>query len=347
MTARYLAALLAAATVLGLTFPAGAAEAVSFEGKSIKVIIPTTAGGGTDISARLFGRFLGKYLPGKPAVVPQNMPGGGGVTPLNFFAQQVKPDGLTIVFSSSTEADPLTFRAPQAQYNPAKFGIIGGFGLGDQLLVIRTEALPRLLDKTQPPVAMGTVAGQPRGGMRMTLWGNRYLGWNTKWVTGYPGSSDLLLAIERGEIDMTSFAREYIADKLTDTSRYRVLYADGLGKHARSSGRADFDNAPKFVDVMEGKIQDQKMHAAYDYWRAGFLFKWVSLPPHTPQAIIDVYRDAFRNVAADDEFTKAMDQVMQGYTVLPPEEMAEAIDDLAATPDEALKTTAELLRSLR
>jgi hypothetical protein len=347
MTLRSLSAVLAAATVICLASPAGAAEAVSFEGKTIKMIIPTTAGGGTDISARLFGRFLGKYLPGKPAVVPQNMPGGGGVTPLNFFAQQVKPDGLTIAFSSSTEADPLTFRAPQAQYNPAKFGIIGGFGLGDQLLVIRTEALPRLLDKSQPPVAMGTVAGQPRGGMRMTLWGNRYLGWNTKWVTGYPGSSDLLLAIERGEIDMTSFAREYIADKLTDASRYKVLYADGLGKHARSSGRADFDNAPKFVDVMEGKIQDPKAHAAYDYWRAGFLFKWVALPPGTPQAIIDVYRDAFRNVAADAEFTKAMDQVMQGYTVITPEEMVAAVNDLAATPDEALKTTGELLRSLK
>jgi tripartite-type tricarboxylate transporter receptor subunit TctC len=347
MTGRSVSAVLAAATVICLASPAGAAEAVSFEGKSIKMIIPTTAGGGTDISARLFGRFLGKYLPGKPAIVPQNMPGGGGVTPLNFFAQQVKPDGLTIAFSSSTEADPLTFRAPQAQYNPAKFGIIGGFGLGDQLLVIRTEALPRLLDKSQTPVAMGTVAGQPRGGMRMTLWGNRYLGWNTKWVTGYPGSSDLLLAIERSEIDMTSFAREYIVDKFTDPGKYKILYADGLGKNARSSGRVDFDNAPKFIDAMEGKISDAKIRAAYDYWRASFLFKWVTLPPDTAQEIVGAYREAFGKVAADPEFMKLMEQAMQGYSVIPPEAMARAINDLAAIPDEALKTTDELLRSLK
>jgi len=347
MTVRYLSAVLAVAAVVWLASPVSAAEAVSFEGKSIRMIIPTTAGGGTDISARLFGRFLGKYLPGKPAIVPQNMLGGGGVTPLNFFAQQVKPDGLTIAFSSSTEADPLTFRRSQSQYDPSKFGIIGGFGLGDQLLVIRTEALPRLLDKSQPPVAMGTVAGQPRGGMRMTLWGNRYLGWNTKWVTGYPGSSDLLLAIERGEIDMTSFAREYIVDKLTDQSKYKVLYADGLGKNARSSGRPDFDNAPKFIDAMEGKIKDPKLQAAYDYWRAGSLFKWVTLPPDTPQPIIDAYRDAFMSVVADAEFAITMDQVMQGYTVIMPEEMVTAINALAATPDEALKTTDELLRSLK
>ena len=271
----------------------------------------------------------------------------GGITPLNFFAQQVKPDGLTIAFSSSTEADPLTLRASQAKYDPAKFGIFGGFGLGDQLLIIRTEALPRLLDKSKPPVVMGIVAGQPRGGMRMTLWGNRFLGWNTKWVTGYPGSSDLVLALERGEIDMTSFAREYVVDKFTDPTKYKVLYADGLGKHARSSGRADFDNASKFVEVMEGKISDPKIRAAYDYWRASFLFKWVTLPPETPQAIVDVYRDAFRKVAADPEFAQAMDQSMQGYTVLLPEEMSQAITDLSVTSDEALKTTEELLRSLK
>lgn len=347
MKSRSISAVLAAAAVVSLAWPATAADKISFEGKSIKMIIPTTAGGGTDIAARLFGRFLGKYLSGKPAIVPQNIPGGGGITPLNFFAQQAKPDGLTIAFSSSTEADPITFRAPQAQYNPVKFGIIGGFGLGDQLLVIRTEALPRLLDKSQKPVAMGSVAGQPRGGMRMTIWGNRYLGWNTQWVPGYPGSSDLLLAIERGEIDMTSFAREYIADKLTDPSKYKVLYADGLGKNARSSGRADFDNAPKFVDAMEGKIKDLKMQAAFDYWRAGILFKWATLPPDTPQAIVDAYREAFNKVTADPEFAKLADQVMQGYTVISPEEMVKDINDLAAIPDEALKTTDELVRNLK
>jgi tripartite-type tricarboxylate transporter receptor subunit TctC len=186
---------------------AASAEPVSFEGKSVKLIIPSTAGGGTDATARLVGRFFGKYLPGSPAVVPQNMPGGGGITSLNFLAQQAKPDGLTIAVSSSTQADPITYRTPQAQYNPTKLGIIGGFSTGDDYLVIRSEALPRLLDSSKPPVIMGTNAGQPRRGMRMSMWGDRYLGWNMKWVTGYPGSNDLLLALERGEIEMSTFGR--------------------------------------------------------------------------------------------------------------------------------------------
>lgn len=346
MTMRIISTTLALAIMCAAN-PAAAADEVSFEGRSVKMIIPSTTGGSTDISARLFGRFIGKYLPGKPTIIPQNMPGGGGIAPLNFFAQQAKPDGLTIAFSSSNETDPLTFRAAHAQYNPKNFGIFGGFGLGDQVLMIRTEALPRLIDKSQKPVIMGIVSGQPRGGMRMTLWGNRFLGWNTQWVSGYPGSSDLLLAIERGEIDMTSFAREYVTEKLKDPSKYKVLYADGLAKNAGPSGRADLDNAPKFVDAMEGKIKDPKFQAAFDYWRASILFKWVALPPDTPLPIVAVYRKAFKDMVADPEFNKAMDQAMQGFTVIMPDDMAQLIAELADTSDEALKTTEQLLRDVR
>jgi hypothetical protein len=331
----------------GFTKPASSEEPVSFEGKSIKVIIPTTAGGGTDTAARLIGRFLTKHLPGNPTVVPQNMPGGGGVTSLNYLAQQAKPDGLTIVVSSSTEADPLTYRTPQAKYNPAKLAIVGGFGLGEQLLVIRTEALPRLLDRSQPPVAMGNNAGQPRRGMRMNVWGSLYLGWNTKWVNGYPGSSDLLLALQRGEIDMTAFGSEFLADKLTDNTKFKVLYADGLRNNGRTSGRPDFDNAPKFVDVMEGKIDDPKIRAAYEYWRASFFFKWVAMSPSTPKPIVDAYRAAFVKLGDDPEFIQLADQVMPGFTVIPAAAMLQAINNLEATSDEALKTTDELLRSLK
>src|SRR5215208_4066809 len=100
------------AAALGFTQPASS-ETVSFEGKTVKLIIPSTPGGGTDTAARLVGRFFNKYLPGNPTVIPQNMPGGGGVTSLNFLAQQAKADGLTIAVSSSTQADPITYRMPQ------------------------------------------------------------------------------------------------------------------------------------------------------------------------------------------------------------------------------------------
>jgi hypothetical protein len=330
--------------VVALGFPAFGAEPVSFEGKTIKLIIPSTPGGGTDTAARLIGRFLSTHLPGTPSILPQNMPGGGGVTSLNYLSQQAKPDGLTIVVSSSTEADPLTYRTQQAKYKPAQLGIVGGFALGEQLLVIRNEALPRLLDKSQPPVAMGNNAGQPRRGMRMKLWGSLFLGWNAKWVNGYPGSNDLLLALQRGEIDMTAFGSEFLRDKVLDPAKYTILYSDGISKSGGPSGRADFDAAPKFVAAMEGKIADPRIRAAYDYWRASFFFKWVALSGSTPKPIVETYRAAFIKLNSDDEFKKMAENLMPGFALIPGPEMAKAIADLDATTDEALKTTDELLR---
>lgn len=344
MTGSLLKAITVTAATMLAAAPAFAADAVSFKGKNITMIIPTTAGGSTDLSARLFARFFGDYLPGKPGVVAQNVPGGHGVTALNYMVQQAAPDGLTITMSSNSQVDPITYRAPQVKYDPLKFQIIGSVGIGHNVMIIRTDAIARLMDKSQRPVAMGSVSGAPRSGMRMTLWGAEFLGWNTKWVVGYPGSTDLLVALERGEIDMTSFPSSYVVDRLTDTTKFKVIYQDGLVAHPEPSGRADADNAPRFTDAMAGKITDPKIQAAYDYWRASVLFKWLALPPKTPDAIRDTYRAAFLKITADPQFKAQAKDALEGYTINSPEKTVQMIHDLAVTPDEALDTTDVLMR---
>lgn len=318
--------------------------AVTFKDKTVTMIIPTTPGGSTDLAARLVAHFIANYLPGKPSVVASNVPGGHGVSALNFVVEQAKADGLTITMSSNSQVDPITYRAPQAHYDPAKFQIVGGIGIGDNIMIIRTDALPRLYDKSKKPVAMGSVAGIPRSGMRMNIWGTEFLGWNTRWVVGYPGSTDLVLALERGEIDMTSFPRFYVVDRLTDTKKYKIIYLDGLRKDTPLSGRADADHAPLFTKAMAGKIKDPKIMAAYDYWRASTIFKWIALPPKTPNAIRDVYRQAFDKMVKDPKFVAQARKTIEGFTVIQPMEMEKMIDELAATSDQALATMDSLLR---
>lgn len=216
-------AALALATYAMAPEPARADSGISFEGKTVTMIIPTTSGAGTDLSARLYAHYFSKYLPGQPTFVSSNVPSGHGVSALNFLAAQAKPDGLTIVMASDSQADPLTFRTPQAHYDPLMFPIVGAVGTSDTALIVRTDALPRLTDLSAKPVNMGSVGGVPRASMRMAIWGRKFLGWNLKWVIGYPGSSDLALALERGEIDMTTFPGAYLADKLTDTRKYKIL----------------------------------------------------------------------------------------------------------------------------
>ena len=343
MNFRWVAAL-AATCVLAISTFAAAEDKVSFQGEIIKMIVPTTTGGSTDIAARLIAQGLGKNLPGNPKVVIQNMPGGHGVAALNYVTQQAKPDGLTITLASNSQTDPIVYRSKQAHYNPIDFKVIGAIGFGDNIMLIRADALPRLLDKSKPPVSMGSVSGAPRSGMRMTIFGNKFLGWNTKWVTGYPGSPDLVLALERGEIDMTSFPRFYVTDKLTDTSKYKIIYLDGLNPNSRPSGRADADNAPLFTKAMEGKIKDPKDVAAYNYWQASKLFKWLALAPATPQPIVAAYQDAFTRMIADPAFKKSAEESIEGYSAIVAKDAIQLIKDLAETSDEAMARTDQLLR---
>src|SRR6266508_4643721 len=166
------------------------------------LLLGCSAGGGTDLAGRLIAAHLGKYLPGQPGMIAQNMPGADGLSALNYFVEQTKPDGLSISMGSGSQVDPLHYRKPQAKYDPAKFAFIGGVGRGGTALVINKEAEARLFDSSAAPVIMGSLSGMPRSGMQQAAWGKEFLGWNLKWVIGYRGTGDLTVALERGEIDM-------------------------------------------------------------------------------------------------------------------------------------------------
>src|ERR1700682_3813621 len=89
-----------------LASPAVALEGVSFQGKTVSMIVGYAAGGGTDAFGRLAASFLTNALPGAPTVVVRNVPGAEGITAMNYFVQQVVPDGLTIAAGAHTAADP-------------------------------------------------------------------------------------------------------------------------------------------------------------------------------------------------------------------------------------------------
>src|SRR6185295_11800494 len=98
------AALLAGLAGFAFAVPA-AAQDVSFAGKKIDMVIGSAPGGGTDLSSRLIGEFLGKYLPGRPVIIYRNIPGAQGIKALNFFATQVKADGLSFAGGSQGHFD--------------------------------------------------------------------------------------------------------------------------------------------------------------------------------------------------------------------------------------------------
>lgn len=293
----------AAVTALIGAQPALAAEEpASSDPKTITMIVGYPAGGGVDAAGRLIAQFLTKYMPGNPPVVVRNMPGADGRVALNFFIRQVKPDGLTLTTGSSTQLDPMNYRASTAQYDPTKFNFVGGLSRGGTFQVISKDAEQRLKDKTAPPVAVGAVDGT-RSGEQMTSWGMQFLDWNAKWVVGYRGASETSIALERGEVDIISTSNAFLIKRLLDTGKFKLLSQSGIVVDGKLRRRTDFSDTPVMAELIAGKLTDQGARDAFSYWESICLMDpWAALPPDTPAPIVATYREAFSKMLADPEF---------------------------------------------
>lgn len=327
------------------TSVAAAQDATSFQGKTVTMIIGFAPGGGTDAYGRLVAQFMEKYLPGSPSVVPRNVPGADGVTAMNFMVQQVAPDGLTFTTTANTTADPLNYRKAQAQYKPNDFSVIGGGGRGGEVLLINKEAEKRLYDKNAQPVVMGSLGGIPRSGMQMTAWGIEFLGWNAKWVIGYRGTNELVIALERGEIDMTSTGNLFLIQRLIGTGNFKIVIQSGTLKNGAYVGRPDFGDAPVLAKALEGKLKDPLAKQAFDYWSSiSVTDKWLALPPKTPKAVTDVYRQAYAKLVQDPEFVERAKKISDDFVPMAAPEVEGLINKLASLPPEATEYMTVILR---
>jgi tripartite-type tricarboxylate transporter receptor subunit TctC len=321
-----------------------AAEPVSFAGKTITNIVVSAPGGGTDGAARVLAAFFTKHLPGHPNVVVKNVPGAQGITAMNFFVRQ-PPDGLTIITASNTQGDPLLFRSPQSQFDPTKLEVIGGVGRGGSVLIINKEAEVRLRDKTKAPAIMGSLAGVPRSGHQMAAWGIAYLDWNAKWVVGYPGTSQLAIALERSEVDMNSTSNLFVTQQLLNTGKFNILVQTGDVKNGVVVGRAEFGAAPTIHSLMEGKLKTPVEKQAFNYWAAiTALDKWAALPPGTPQPIVNAYRETFKHAFTDPEFVAMGKKISEDFEPMAWDDITQLIKNLGDTSPEALAFTNETLR---
>src|SRR4030095_12748522 len=145
--------------VLASAPQAPAAQAPYYDGKTLKILVSSGTGGGTDTAARLVSRFIGKYLPGNPRVLVQNMPGGGGTIANNYFSSEAKPDGLTILQDSSSGIGNFVRGGPTIKYDPRKNRMIGGIARSGTIIMVRNDARDRLTNRNAKPVVVGDSDG--------------------------------------------------------------------------------------------------------------------------------------------------------------------------------------------
>lgn len=296
-----LCGILAAAALLASN---SASAEVNFKGKRIDVIMGSAPGGGTDGTTRLVGRYLERYLPGNPEMAYRNMPGGHGAKALNYFASQVKADGLTWVGGSSAHIDPNALMKPANKYDPTKFYYFGGVSRGGSIVFINSKKAKNLTDKSLQPVIVGELDGN-RSWAQMIMFGQEALGWNVKFVIGYPGTSHLLLAVRRGEVDMIGTSNLTLLKEMFKTGELQGVAQMGDSvASGEVAGRSDFANVPVFDKLVEGKLTGLAKDS-FEFWNLlNMVDKWYALPPGTPKDVVAAYQTAWDKLTADPEFMK-------------------------------------------
>ena len=307
-----------------------AADPPYYEGKTLRIIVSSGAGGGTDTAARLVSRFISKYMAGNPKVVVQNMPGGGGTIANNYFTSEAKPDGLTIMQDSSSAIGNVVRGGPTIKYDPRKYKVIGGVARPGSLMVIRNDARSRFTNRTAKPAIVGDTDGI-RSWVSMTVWGAEYLGWNLRWIYGYPGSRELQLAIRQGEIDVWATQNAKLVKDLQREGIVQVVVAE------EDQRREDFPEVPTFLELLGAKKPTGIAWRAYMAWAgAPELDKFLVAPEGTPDHLVKLLRDAFAKVMKDPEVDKEGDKFFgDGWRPHSAEKIETVIRDHIAIPKEA------------
>jgi tripartite-type tricarboxylate transporter receptor subunit TctC len=275
------------------------AQGANFEGKTIRVIVSAAAGGGTDSAGRVMARFITKHLPGNPKIFVQNIPGGGGILGNNYFSNKAKTNGLDLFQASSSTVTQFNRGGKRIKYDPRKFIGVASINRGGSLIMIRKDARSRLTDPKAKPVVVGDPDGS-RNWLSAVVWGDEYMNWNTRYIYGYSGTSEMALAFRQGEIEMMGTANVPIVEDLIKDGSIEILCT------ASSVRRRDYPNIKTFQELLGDKRPSGVAWQAYRVWSLpSELDKIVYLPKGTPANIVKIYRDAFQKMAKDPGFKDA------------------------------------------
>lgn len=297
--------------------PAATAAPVSFAGKTITMVVATTAGGGTDITARVWARFLPNYLPGKPQIIVKNVPGGGGTIAGNAFYES-KPDGLTLFVLSGTPTIAYMTGQSAVKYDLKKMDAVLANATGN-IFFTRPNVVPNVDDILK---AKGIIFGMAPGstGYLFTVAAELMNIPTEKVILAYGGSADARRAFLAGEINTcgeTSAAYWTSTDPMVKKGEVRNLFQSGI--HDDKGNVVRDPNLPD--DMLTAKELYQKLYGkeptgiVWDAYNAlvatvGTYSKVVLLPPNTPSDVLNAYWGAAANMVKDPEFRKTIDPLV-------------------------------------
>ncbi|MGE5537280.1 MAG: Bug family tripartite tricarboxylate transporter substrate binding protein [Gemmatimonas sp.] len=201
---KYVIAIAALLAAVAAPVQAQPAPGDTFKGKELRILVGYATGGGYDNYARIVAPFLSRHLPGSPTVVVQNMPGGDGLAVANYMAQLAPRDGTAIALTNRNLAvAPLLgmIEPGNVRYDPKQFVWLANLNSEVSVLIVRDDAGVKTLDDARSRQVVVGATGLTANNAVYPYVANNVLGTRFKVVAGYPGTSHLLLALERREID--------------------------------------------------------------------------------------------------------------------------------------------------
>src|SRR6266446_10923064 len=273
---------------------------VSFAGKQIKILIGfSPTGFGYDTYGRLLARHMGKYLPGNPTIIPQNRPGAGSLNLANYLYNAAPKDGTEIaIIGRGVAMEPLIGgAAAQGKFDSTKFVWLGSMNNEVSGFFVRQGAPAANLQEILAGARLQVGSTGAGGDQQVfTVAFNSLLGTKLKPIAGYPGTQEIMLAIERGELDgivgySWGVARVGNRDDLA-SGRLKIVMQLGLTKHK------DLPEVPMLDEFVTGVADRQVLQLIFSRQAMG---RPLVAPPGLDPSVGEALRAAFATAMHDPE----------------------------------------------
>ena len=335
---KFVAGGLALVAALAVCAAARAQDAVEafYRDRTVNLIVGYGPGGGYDVVARLVARHLGRFIPGHPKIIVQNMPGAGSMRAVNYLYAVAPKDGGTIgMFGRDMPMIGLIGNNPSAQFDARKFSWLGSsssFANDAYILLVRpgaaVKSIPDARRPGAPPLVLaGTGEGATDGDVPKIL--RDMLGIGIKQVLGYPDTPSIFLAVERGEVDGRTFdftaVKSMRPDWLKPGSGYSILL-----QFARRTRHPDLPAVPTAREF----APDAAARALIEFAETPLLTmaRPVAAPPGLPPERARALREAFWAVHRDAAFLTEAGDLGVDISPVDAEGVLRGIDEMAQAP---------------
>jgi tripartite-type tricarboxylate transporter receptor subunit TctC len=323
--------------MFGVAFGAHAQSPEEFyKGKQIRLIVGFPPGNDYDLGARFLTKYLTKYIPGHPTFVVQNMPQASSLAATNYVYNQAPRDGTVIAAPSRNIASQALTGQANIEFDPRKFIWLGATSQPSRVCV-KWHAAP-----IDTPADLFThefivaAAGSGTSTSILPTVFNHVLGTKIKIVQGYKGSTDGILAIERGEVQgvCASWAQFRTSEQLFREHKLVVLL------RAEESPMAEFPNVPSIFDY--AKTDEQRQFMRFVFSSTEFGRPYV-LPPGVPADRVAAMRKAFTDAVHDPELVAGAAKIKLDMAYHSPEQLEKLVADLYATPPALIESIKKLI----